>query len=126
MPDEVDKASFIGIDLPAFFRDDKTLLLEPFDGDGRKAAFRQDAVAGQNGQRNALLNDIPDAGKIGRIVQHLWLELLFGKLSQDLTRQNEITAQQYQRIVSGLCQGDAFLTGQRMLTGNAETDGPGG
>lgn len=119
MPDEVNKASFISVDLPAFFRDDKAFLLEPFDRNGRKAAFRQNAVTGQNGERNTLLNDIPDAGKIGRIVQHLWLELLFGELSQDLTRQNEITAQQYQRIACSLCQGDAFLTGQRMLPGNA-------
>ena len=103
MPDEFDKTSFIGVDLPSFFRDNKSLLPESLDGNGCKAALRQNAVASQNGERYALLNDIPDTGKIGRIMQDLWLELLFGKLSQDLTGQNVITAQQYQGIISDLC-----------------------
>ncbi len=59
--DEVDKTAFVRVDLPAFFGDDKTFLGQSFNGNGDKIAVLQNAIAGQNRQGDALLDDIPDA-----------------------------------------------------------------
>ena len=75
-PDEVDKTAFVCVDLPAFFGDDKTFLGKSFNGNGNQIAIRQNAIAGQNRQGDALLDDIPDARKVGGIMENLWLELL--------------------------------------------------
>ena len=73
MFDEVDQASLISIDLPAFFGDDKSLLGKPRNGNGGKAAFRENAVAGKYGEGNALLHRIPDGGEVGGIVKYTGL-----------------------------------------------------
>ena len=59
--DEVDKTAFVRVDLPAFFCDDKPFLGKTFNGNGDKIAVLQNAIARQNRQGNALLDDVPDA-----------------------------------------------------------------
>ena len=60
-PDEVDKTAFVRVDLPAFFGDDKAFLGKSFNGNGHKITVLQNAIARQDRQGNALLDDVPDA-----------------------------------------------------------------
>ena len=123
-PDEVDKTAFVRVDLPAFFGDDKSFLSQSFNGDGDKIAVLQNAIARQNRQGNALLDDIPDARKVGGIMENLWLELLPVKFSQHAFGQDKFTTEQHQGIGCCFGQGDARLIGQRMAAWDTKADGP--
>ena len=124
-PDEVDKTAFVRVDLPAFFGDDKPFLGKTFNGNGDKIAVLQNAIAGQNRQGNALLDDIPDARKVGGIMDNLWLELLPVKFSHYTFGQDKFTTEQHQGIGFRLGQGDAWFISQRMAAWDTEADGPG-
>ena len=74
MFDEVDKQPFVRVDLPSFFRDDKTFLGKPCNGYCDQTTVRENGVAGKYGEGNPLLNRIPDGGEVGGVMKHTGLQ----------------------------------------------------
>ncbi len=124
MFDEVDKQAFVRVDLPSFFRDDKTFLGKPCNGYCNQTTVRENGVAGKYGEGNPLLNRIPDGGEVGGVMKHTGLQFFSVKMSEYLTSQNKIAAEKNQREFGCFSQRNTGSSGQGMAFADAQADGP--